>query len=369
MDASPLARLHDFGQSFWWDSLSRRALDDGTILRLRDEDGMRGITSNPSIFQAAIAGSQDYDVGVRALAAAGDDVDQIFWKLAVQDIQDACAQLRPVHDDSDGADGFVSLEVDPRLAHDAQRTLEEAERLWNWVDRPNLMVKVPATPEGIPAIQAALEKGININVTLLFSREAYRAVMEAYLSALEARSARGESLAGIASVASFFVSRLDSLVDSRLEEIGTPQALALCGKAAVANAKLAYQDFLEVFAAERWEALAAAGARVQRPLWASTSTKNPKYPDTLYIDPLIGRDSVNTIPTVTVDAYRDHGDPAADRVLEHVKESSHNLHEIETLGISMVAATDQLLREGVEKFEQSFEELLEVLREKARATI
>ncbi len=366
MSENPLRRLHEFGQSFWWDSLGRAFLRDGTIARLRDEDDMRGITSNPSIFQAALSGD-DYDDEIARLAKKGFDHEEIFWELAVQDIREACDLLAGVYERSGGADGFVSLEVDPRLAYDMETTVKEVDRLWEWVDRPNLMVKVPATAEGMEAIRRSLEKGRNINVTLLFGRGAYRQVMEAYLQALEARLEQGLPLERVASVASFFVSRLDTLVDSRLEEVGSERALALRGKAAVANAKLAYQDFLEVFDGPRWEALKAAGARVQRPLWASTSTKNPAYPDTLYVDPLIGRDTVNTLPTVTVEAYRDHGDPAPDRVLQDVEASSRDLHGIEELGVSILDATDQLLREGVEKFEKSFDELLAALKKKVEA--
>ncbi len=366
MEANPLRRLHEFGQSFWWDSLGRRFLRDGTIERLRDEDGMRGITSNPSIFHAALSSGNDYDEDIARLAREGKDAEGIFWDLAVRDIQDACDLLRGVYDASGGEDGFVSLEVDPRLAFDAESTTREVDRLWEWVDRPNLMVKVPATEEGIPAIRDALLDGRNINVTLLFDRGIYRRVMEAYLEALEARLENGLPLGTVASVASFFVSRLDTLVDSRLEEVGGEEALSLRGAAAVANAKLAYQDFLAIFRGPRWERLAAAGAKVQRPLWASTSTKNPDYPDTLYVDPLIGRHTVNTLPTVTVEAYRDHGNPRPDTVLEEIEESSRKLHGIEALGVSIMEATHQLLGEGVEKFEKSFLELLEVLRGKMK---
>lgn len=367
MNQNPLTRLHEFGQSFWWDSLSRRALHDGTIARMRDEDGMRGITSNPSIFQTAISKSDDYDKEVAKLSRSGLDPESIFWELAVRDIRDACELLLPVFEESEGNDGFVSLEVDPHLAYDAEHTMREVDRLWDWVDCENLMVKIPATKEGIPVIQAALEKGRKINVTLLFSRQAYREVMEAYLSALEIRLAHKRPLQNVASVASFFVSRLDTLVDAKLKEVGGERAESLMGKAAVANAKLAYRDFLEVFSGKRWEKLARAGARVQRPLWASTSTKNPDYPDTLYVDPLVGRDTVNTIPTVTVDAYRDHGRPVADAILKDQTESSKTIEEIEDLGISLQSATEELLRDGVVKFERSFDGLLEALREKAYA--
>lgn len=367
MNQNPLTRLYELGQSFWWDSLSRRALHDGSIARMRDEDGMRGITSNPSIFQAAISKGDDYDKVVAKLSRSGLDPESVFWELAVRDIKEACDLLLPVFEESEGNDGFVSLEVDPRLAYDTERTMKEVDRLWDWVDCENLMVKIPATKEGIPVIRAALEKGRKINVTLLFSRQAYREVMEAYLGALEARLAHKRPLQSVASVASFFVSRLDTLVDTKLSAVGGEQAESLMGKAAVANAKLAYRDFLEVFSGERWEKLARAGARVQRPLWASTSTKNPAYPDTLYVDPLVGRNTVNTIPTVTVDAYRDHGRPEEDAILQNQAESSATLEEIEALGVSLESATEELLRDGVVKFERSFEGLLEALREKAYA--
>lgn len=363
--SNPLQRLHELGQSFWWDTLSRRILQDGTLERMRDKDGMRGVTSNPAIFQQAIAKSDDYDGAVAPLAAKGLGKDEIFWELAVEDIQLACDQLRPVYEGSEGADGFVSLEVDPRLAHDTRGTLEQAKELWEKVGRPNLMVKIPATPAGVPAIHQALVEGLNINVTLLFSQRAHIDVMDAYLDAMDERLERGLDLAGVSSVASFFVSRVDSLVDSKLEDIGSDAALELRGQAGVANARLAYQNFLERFSGDRWDRLAAAGARVQRPLWASTSTKNPEYPDTLYVETLIGPHTVNTMPTATVEAWRDHGTPRANSVCEDLHGARGCMERLEAMGIGMDHMTDQLLAEGVDKFEQSYVQLLGAIAEKA----
>jgi transaldolase len=363
---NPLQQLHGLGQSFWWDALSRRALEDGMVAQLRDQDGMRGITSNPSIFQAAIAGSNDYDAALGRLVAEGVAGDELFWRLAIEDIQVACDILRPVYEESEAADGFVSLEVSPHFAFRPEETLAQVKELWGRVDRPNLMIKIPGTPEGIPAIRQALIDGHNINVTLLFAQEAHVAVMNTYLDALEERRARGLSLDKVASVASFFVSRMDSLVDGKLDEIGSEEARALKGKAGVANTKLAYQNFLEIFTGDRWRSLADAGARVQRPLWASTSTKDPAYPDTLYVDELIGRDTVNTLPTVTVDAFRDHGVPEPDRILSDVEGAERHLNALEGLGISVREATDHLLMDGVNKFEKAFDELLGVLEDKVR---
>lgn len=362
MSSSPLARLHDFGQSFWWDALSRRAIEDGTIARLRDEDGMRGITSNPSIFQQAIAEGDDYDTPLAGLLAEGLEPEAAFWELAVRDIRDACDLLAPVHQSSDGADGFVSLEVNPHFAFRTADTVAQARELWGRVERPNLMIKIPGTPECIPAIRECLADGIHINVTLLFSLDAHIAVMEAYLQALEQRKDQGLDLAAVSSVASFFVSRVDSLVDAKLAEL---EQTELQGRAGVANAKLAYANYEQVFSGGRWEALAAAGARVQRPLWASTSVKNPAYDPLLYVESLIGPDTVNTLPTVTVDAYRTQGNPGADRVRHGVDEARTHLAALDRAGIRMEEVTAQLLAEGVEKFADAFDGLLRDLESKA----
>lgn len=363
MSDNPLIQLHDLGQSFWWDTLSRAGVRDGTVARMRDENGMRGITSNPAIFQKALAGSADYDQDIEALSGEGLDTEAIFWRLAVADIQDACDVLAPVHGSSGGADGFVSLEVDPRLAHDAERTLSEARRLWAEVDRRNLMIKIPGTPEGVGAVREALIEGINVNVTLLFSPAAHEAVMHAHADALEKRLELGLPVDAVDSVASFFVSRVDSAVDAALEAAGG-EALALRGKAAVANAKVAYAKFVAFSASERWQKLAAAGARPQRPLWASTSTKNPEYPDTIYVQELIGRDTVNTMPTNTVEAWRDHGRPVADTVLEDSDGARALFADLHALGIDFEAITDQLLVDGVRQFEDAFATLLGELQQK-----
>ena len=364
--ANPLLELHPAGQSFWWDALSRRDLQNGEVARMRDENGMRGITSNPSIFQKALAEGEQYDEGVARLLREGRDREEIFWELAVEDIRAACEILRAVYDGSGGADGFVSLEVDPRLAHDTDSTLAEARRLNEWVDRPNLMIKIPGTPEGMPAVRQALREGIHVNVTLLFSQEAHRQTMEAYLEALEERREAGDDPGSVASVASFFVSRVDTLVDEKLEALDDADALALRGRAAVANARLAYQNFLETFSGPRWDELSAAGARVQRPLWASTSTKNPAYRDVIYVEELVGPHTVNTMPTATVEAFRDHGRVRPLAITEAQDEARETLDRIEALGISMESVTDQLLREGVRKFEESFEGLLDSLDAKTR---
>lgn len=360
---NPLLRLISLGQSFWWDALSRRDLRNGEIARMRDQNGMRGITSNPSIFHAAIAESEDYDAEVRRLAGEKMDREAIFWELAVEDIRAACEILRPVYDASEAQDGYVSLEVDPRLAHQTEATVAEAKRLHEWVHAPNLMIKIPGTPEGIPAIRETLIAGIPVNVTLLFSQDAHLAAMGAYVEALETRVAAGQDVRGIASVASFFVSRVDTLVD----ELLGPTKEALHGRAAVANAKLAYRNFEGFFAGPRWEKLAAAGSQLQRPLWASTSTKNPSYRDVLYVEELIGPHTVNTMPTTTLEAFADHGEAKEDAVRTGVDEAQQFLEQLEAEGISMVAVTDQLLSEGVEKFEKSFELLLGSIEEKATA--
>jgi transaldolase len=366
---NPLRQLHALGQSFWWDALSRRALQAGEVARMRDEDGMRGITSNPSIFQQAIAKSTDYDGAIRELAAQGTPTEDMFWQLAIEDIAQACDLLRPVYDDSEAADGYVSLEVNPHLAHDAEGTLTQVRELWRRVDRPNLMIKIPGTQKGVFAIRQALREGHNINVTLLFSPQAHLDVMQAYIEALEARRDAGEPIDRIASVASFFVSRVDTLVDQKLESLGAETADELRGQAGVANAKVAYANFESVFGQQRWRKLAEAGARVQRPLWASTRTKDPRYSDVLYVEDLIGPDTVNTMPTVTLDAYRDHGQPAADRVRHDVDGARALMARLESVGISMRQVTDQLVEEGVEKFEKSFDELLEELDRKASRVV
>ncbi|MBI3286760.1 MAG: transaldolase [Chloroflexi bacterium] len=315
MAKNPLWELHQYGQSLWLDNIRRGLIASGELARMIEEDGIVGVTSNPTIFEKAIGGSTDYDAAMRALVDQGLNADQILEALIFEDIRLATDLLRPLYERSEGRDGFVSIEVSPHLAHDTQATTEQARRYWRAVDRPNLMVKVPATPEGLPAIQRLTAEGINVNITLLFSIERYAEVMEAYLSGLEQRIAEGQPVTHIASVASFFVSRVDTAVDRRLEALlrgvedplQKEQLQELLGRAAIANAKEAYQRFKRVFTSARFAALREKGARVQRPLWASTSTKNPNYRDTLYLEELIGPDTVNTLPHQTILAFKDHG--------------------------------------------------------------
>lgn len=363
--SNPLVRLHDLGQSFWWDSLSRQVIDDGELARMRDEDGMRGITSNPSIFQAAISEGEIYDRRIAGLAGRNLDTEALFWELAIADIQDACDQLRVVYDQSAARDGFVSLEVNPHLAFDADGTIAQVRELWARVDRPNLMIKIPGTPACVGAIRQALREGMNINVTLLFAQSAHLEVMDAYLDAIEERVDAGEAVDRIASVASFFVSRVDTLIDKRLDALGGDEAAALRGKAGVANARLAYQNYQQKFSGARWEKLRAAGAQVQRPLWASTSAKDPAYSPIVYVESLIGENTVNTLPTVTLDHYRQHGDPRADTILEDLEGARASIQGLAAIGIAMDEVTQTLLAEGVEKFNQSFDSLLEDLAGKA----
>jgi transaldolase len=349
-------------QSPWLDNLKRGYLTSGELQRWVDR-GIRGITSNPTIFQKAIAGGSDYDDEFRSLIHAGTSVQDSYWRLVTHDIEAALAILRPVYDASDGIDGFVSVEVAPALAHDTEGTIESARHLHTSIDEPNLFVKIPATAAGIGAIQQMIQEKRSINITLLFSLERYAEVIEAYLAGLEA--AEGD-LSKVASVASFFVSRVDSEVDKRLEEIGTDDALALRGKAAIANAQLAYELFLERFSGPRWEALQARGARVQRPLWASTSTKNPEYPDTYYIDALIGPDTVNTIPDATLEAFEDHGTLA--RTVDADLDSARAvMAALTAVGVDVGDVTQVLEDEGVASFTKSFDELLGSLDTKAQS--
>ena len=360
-----MTRLHDLfdqqGQSPWLDNLKRSYLEDGTLAK-QVADGIRGVTSNPTILAKAIEGEDTYDVEFGRFISQGSVV-QAYWHLAMDDVRGALHVLRSVFDKS-GTDGFVSLEVAPDLAHDTNGTVEAARWLHKEIDRPNLLVKIPATAEGVPAIRQMIGEGKSINVTLIFSLERYGEVMEAYLSGLEACDRAGGDLSTVNSVASFFVSRVDTETDRRLEALGTPAALALRGKAAVAQAQVAYQQFRRQFSGPRWDALAAKGAKVQRPLWASTSTKNPAYPDLLYVDTLIGPDTVNTMPDATIDAFCDHGtvartadaDPdGAARVLQRLTE----------VGINLADVANTLEAEGVAAFAKSFDELLQKLNDKA----
>jgi transaldolase len=353
---SKLQELAELGQAMWLDYIRRSTIESGQLGRWV-EMGLRGLTSNPSIFEEAIASSDDYDDQIRELAAQGKTAEEIFEGLSIDDIQRAADVLRPVYDQTQGLDGYVSLEVSPHLAHDTDATLEQARHLFTTADRPNVLIKIPATNEGYPAIETLLAEGLNINITLMFSMEQYENVTEAFLSALEKRAERSEDLSQIASVASFFVSRVDGKVDPMLDQLDSPEAGALKGKTGIANAKMVYQRFKETFAGERWERLAAKGARRQRVLWASTSTKNPEYPDTLYPDNLIGPHTVNTVPPGTLEAFLDHGTVAL-TVQRDLDEVRQQLEALERLGIDLDTVTLELLAEGIVKFAQPFESLM-----------
>jgi transaldolase len=359
-----LTRLYEeFDQSPWLDNLQRGYLTSGQLVQLRD-GGIRGLTSNPTIFQKAIEGSTDYDEQFKVLALDENPTSDDYWAMVLQDINAAADVFDPVYAESGGVDGFVSVEVDPALAHDGPGTEAAARALHERVARRNVMVKIPATAEGIDPIKTMISEGRNTNVTLIFSLDRYREVMEAYLQGLEAYAEQdGTELGTVSSVASFFISRVDTEVDRRLEAIGSPEALALRGKAAVAQGKLAYRLFCETFAGERWEALAGRGAKVQRPLWASTSTKNPEYPDTLYVDNLIGPHTVNTMPDATMEAFRDHG-TLSRTVDQDVEEADAVWAQLADVGIDLDDVAAQLEREGVASFQKSFTELIDALEAK-----
>jgi len=363
--ANPLKGLLAYGQSAWMDYIRRDLLTSGELQRLIHDDGLRGMTSNPAIFEKAIATSQDYADILNSPEAKKLDAKGIFEKIAIRDVQAACDIFKPVYLESKRRDGYVSLEVSPDLANDAAGTLEEARRLWKEVARENVMIKVPATPEGIPVIRQLLEDGLNINITLLFAQSAYEQVAEAYLSALEARAKKGQDLSHIASVASFFVSRIDSLIDSKLEEMLEHETdtakrtliASVHGQVAIANAKLTYKKYQELFSGPRWQALASKGAQTQRLLWASTSTKNPKYRDVIYVEELIGADTVDTIPPATFDAFRDHG-KLRNSLTENVPDAQKVMDNLAKAGISMKEITDKLLVDGVKIFHDAFVKLL-----------
>ncbi len=385
--STPIKQLVSSGQSIWYDNIERRLLNNGELAAMVERGDIQGLTSNPTIFNNAIANSNDYDADLLPLAEAGKSPLEIFEALAVADIRAAADLLRPLYDETHGGDGYVSLEVNPTLAYEAEKTLSEAKRLWAWVDRPNLMIKIPATAAGLPAIRQAIAAGLNVNVTLIFSIERYEAVMDAYLSGLEDRASQGLPLAGIASVASFFVSRIDVNVDKQLTALEAVQhgpsimlggsadggaqvkpvfrpvsarVSALLGKTAIANAKLAYQAFKAVFGSDRFARLQAQGAQAQRPLWASTGTKNPAYPDTLYVDELVGANTVNTVPPATLDAFRDHGQ-AELKIESDLAGARRVFDELEALGISLTKVTQELEDEGVKAFAVSFESLLNTI--------
>jgi transaldolase len=368
-------QLHQVGQSIWYDNVERRLLNNGELAGMIARGEIRGVTSNPTIFMNAITRSHDYDAGLVPLAKAGKTGEEIFWDLAIEDIQAAADLLRPVYEESSKGDGYVSLEVNPYLANDTQATLSEAKRLWKRVNRPNLMVKIPATVEGLPAIMFATEAGINVNVTLIFSRERHWAVMEMYISGLARRAAAGLPIDSIASVASFFVSRVDTKVDGHLlgmidrGGLRAEKAAQFLGQAAVPNARLAYHDFKVIFGSQRFARLQAQGGRVQRPLWASTGTKNPAYRDVVYIEELVGKDTVNTVPPATLAAFLDHGSVRANSLEDDLPGAYQSMARLEALGISMANVSAELEAEGVKSFASAWKALLDAMEVSRQAAI
>jgi len=371
---NPLLQLKAQGQSVWYDTVDRAQLDNGLFKRLLDEDGIVGVTSNPTIFQKSISHGDAYDEQITQLIREGKSTNDIYEALVIRDIRTVADMLLPIYVRANRQDGFVSLEVSPDLSHDTEATLAEARRFWKLVDRPNLMIKIPATPEGLPAIRQTLFEGMNINITLIFSIEDYRKVADAFISALEDRNAEGKDISYIASVASFFVSRVDTLVDQLLEnkikassDKAEQQKLhSLEGKAAIANARLVYQDFKHIFHSPRFETLKHGGAHVQRPLWASTSTKNPAYRDVLYAEELIGPDTVDTMPLETIENFRDHGKVRLS-VQDNIQQAKAELDELEKVGIHYDQVTKQLQDEGVQKFADSYHELFKGIESKKQA--
>ena len=364
-----LQTLSDAGVSIWLDDLSRERIESGNLTDLVKDRHVVGITTNPTIFATALADGERYDDQIRKLAADGADVSKATFELTTEDVRNACDIMRPTYD-ADHKDGRVSIEVDPFLAHDTDGTVKSAQDLWRAVDRPNVLIKIPATDEGLPAIRRATAEGISVNVTLIFSLERYRLVMDAYLSGLEDAKAAGIDLSTIHSVASFFVSRVDTEVDKRLDAIGTDEADALRGEAAVANARLAYAAYQEVFSGDRWQALTDAGAHAQRPLWASTGVKDERYPDTKYVTDLVVADTVNTMPEKTLEAFADHGEVEGDAVSGRAQEAEQVFARLESVGIDFDDVLLVLEREGVEKFEKSWQELVDTIEgqlEKARS--
>jgi transaldolase len=360
MASNNVKQIHDFGQSIWLDFIDRQILTSGKLKQMIEEDGLRGVTSNPAIFEKAISSSSDYDADIAALAKDGQTTEELFFELAVKDIQDACDVFDPVYNDEVvGADGYVSLEVSPFLALDTEGTAKQAEVLWKKVDRKNVMIKIPGTQPGLAAIRQTIAKGINVNVTLLFGLERYEAVTEAYISGLEDHLAAGHQIGHISSVASFFLSRIDVVVDPLLEEKGEKD---LMGEVAIASAKKAYEIYKKVFSTERWQKLADQGAKPQRLLWASTGSKNPAFKDTKYVEALIGPDTVDTVPLETIDAFRDHG-IAANNLESGLEEATKTLEKLKELGIDLDAITQQLEDEGIDKFNKPFEKLLKAIEE------
>ncbi|GAB4189145.1 MAG: hypothetical protein Tsb0015_09690 [Simkaniaceae bacterium] len=368
-----LLKLAECGQSYWLDNLTRKKILSGELENRVQKQGLRGVTSNPAIFNKAISQSEDYDSDIQKFSKEGLNAEEIYEKLVIQDIQDACDILKSVYEKTNGVDGFVSLEVSPHLAHHTELTKEDARRLFQEVDRPNCLIKIPGTEAGIPAIEQMLYEGININITLLFSVERYEAVANAYLNALERRLQENLPIDSIASVASFFLSRIDVLCDELLQHRILPQqnelsdlSKSLLGTVAVANAKNAYQSFKKIFQGKRWEALAEKGARVQRPLWASTSTKNPKYSDVMYVEPLIGKQTVNTLPDQTIEAFADHGTVSCNAVEQDVEKAKKTFAQLKDAGIDLSHATLQLVNEGIQKFIDPYDSLMESIEKKSK---
>jgi len=359
---NPLVDLGRLGQSIWYDYITRDLMASGALRRLIEQDGLAGMTSNPTIFEQAISGSTDYDADIRRLATKGHRAAAIFDALTIADVQAACDAFRPVYDTTDGMDGLVSIEVSPELAHHSEKTLAEARRLWGAVDRPNLMIKIPGTAPGLPAIERAITEGINVNVTLLFSVDRHREVMGAYMRGLEQRLADGLAVDRIASVASFFVSRVDTKIDPWLDAADAPPEVR--SKAAIANACTAYGAFERAFRGARWARLAAAGARIQRPLWASTSTKDPRLPDVYYVEALIAPHTVNTLPPATFEAYRDHGRPEI-RLPAALAAAGPQLDALKEHGVDLDRATRELEDEGVQKFTESYHQAIASIEQKA----
>lgn len=370
-DKNPLLALRELGQSVWLDDLDRPLIESGELARLIAEDGLRGLTSNPATFAKAIVGSDHYDARIAALARAGRSVEEIYQELVVTDVRDAADVLRAEFDRTGGRHGFASLEVDPNLARDTRGTVAEARSLWRTLDRPNVFIKVPGTAEGLPAIAELIGEGINVNVTLLFGLPRYREVTDAYLQGLETLAQRGKDLSRVHSVASFFLSRIDVLVDQELAKVSGRQAAAarrLRGGVAIASARLAYGIYQEIFTSDRFAALAAAGAHPQPLLWASTGTKDPAYPDVMYVEALIGPDTINTMPRETLDAYRDHGQPAL-RLGDDAEAARDNLRALADAGIDLDHVTRRLTDEGIDKFIQPFTKLMTRLREAQQAVL
>ncbi len=363
MNENPLRKLEFFGQSVWLDYIHRHLIESGGLQRLIEEDGLRGVTSNPAIFDEAIEGSDDYDDVIRVLAYAGKSVEEIYQALTIEDVGRTADTFKPTFDRLHGNDGFVSIEVNPHLAHDIQGTLGEARLLWKALTRPNVFIKVPATMEGLQSIRQLISEGINVNVTLLFGLSRYRMVADAYIAGLEDRAAKGLPIANIASVASFFLSRIDVLIDSKLEKIKVDDARKLRGQIAVSSAKIAYQMYKKIFHDDRFQKLADQGARTQRVLWASTSTKNPEYSDIKYVEALIGNDTINTMPLKTLEAYRDHGNPAL-RLEKNLDEAYHNLDRLAKLGVDLDLVTRQLEDEGIQKFNKPYDSLMSNIEKK-----